>query len=273
MLELSRTVRFCLNADGGFEGGRHNTYAAWPAPRGLARYFELVVTCRGEADSVTGYFINIRDIDTAVRKHVLPNMSDAAQRERSGGPVRLGPLLFEMCDALQPALGHTVFSLALRLTPYTSVLVRVPDMPRFVNYKQRYEFSAAHRLHVPGLSEAENRDVFGKCNNPAGHGHNYTLEVVVRVPVDEAGRSLDIADLDAAVDRHVVTPLDHKHLNHDVPAFADRNPSVENIAGVIWDMLAGNVPGAGDLTEISVWETGKTVCTYRGPETVEPAAD
>ena len=134
----------------------------------------------------------------------------------------------------------------------------------------REEFSAAHRLHVPTLSDQQNRDTFGKCNNPAGHGHNYQFEVVVKSPIDPAGQTLPIQQLDAVVDQHAVQLLDHKHLNIDVPQFAHRNPSVENIVQVIWDMLADPIaalaPGT-TLDELSVWETSKTVCTYRGPTT------
>ncbi len=103
---------------------------------------------------------------------------------------------------------------------------------------------------------------------PASHGHNYRVQVVVRVPIDPAGRTADSAELDAIVNRHAIELLDHKHLNSDVPQFAELNPSVENIVRVIWDMLNGplaELGGGSVLDELSVWETSKTVCTYRGP--------
>lgn len=140
--------------------------------------------------------------------------------------------------------------------------------------RQRYEFSAAHRLHVPGLSDQENREVFGKCNNPAGHGHNYQIEVAVRLPIDPEGQTADAGQIDAIVNQHAIELLDHKHLNTDVPQFAGLNPSVENIVKIIWDMLAGQFNGLGsgaELDELKVWETSKTVCSYRGPGAVEQA--
>ena len=173
----------------------------------------------------------------------------------------------ELIGALNPALQESVVRVELRLTPTYRIAIRSHDMDHAL-IRQQYEFSAAHRLHVPELSDAENRAVFGKCNNPAGHGHNYRLEVAVRVPIDPAGRTADAAELDAIVNRHAIEPLDHKHLNADVPHFADRNPSVENIARVIWDMLEGPLAGLGGgavLDELRVWETSKTVCSYRGP--------
>lgn len=140
--------------------------------------------------------------------------------------------------------------------------------------RQRYEFSAAHRLHVSSLSDDENRKVFGKCNNPAGHGHNYQIEVAVCLSIDPTGHTAPVEEIDAIVNRHAIELLDHKHLNRDVPQFAQLNPSVENISKVIWDMLADKfaVLGLGAmLEEISVWETSKTVCTYRGPGGSKPA--
>ncbi|MEM8738498.1 MAG: 6-carboxytetrahydropterin synthase [Planctomycetota bacterium] len=273
MLELSRTVRFGLSPDeGDDQTPRDNTFSAWPAVRGLGRYYELHVACRGEADPATGYFINIKHIDTAVREGVLPILRSAIGRDgRGGAGVAMGRLMREGFEALQPRLGGSVVRVGLQLAPTLELAVtreglEVGDMGE-VLVKQQYEFSAAHRLHVPGRSDAENRATFGKCNNPAGHGHNYRVEVTVRSPIDASGRTLDVAALDAVVDARVIEKLDHKHLNHDVPEFAERNPSVEHIAQVVWGMLGPGLGGAlagAELAEVAVWETGKTVCVYRG---------
>ncbi|MEM6458777.1 MAG: 6-carboxytetrahydropterin synthase [Planctomycetota bacterium] len=275
MLDLTRTVRFCLTPDPADDDTpRSNTYSAWPAPRGLPRYYELHVTCRGEADPRTGYFINIKHIDTAVRGHALPLLRAAVADEPAAAATPMGTLMRDLLAVLNPALDHTVTRLGLQLTPRIEIAVTPAPESKLtmdrVQLSQEYEFSAAHRLHVPEYSDEENRQTFGKCNNPAGHGHNYRVRIVVDAPIDPAGHTLAVADLDAAVDRHVIEHLDHKHLNRDVPAFADRNPSVEHIAQVVWGMLVDALPrefpGAGvTLAEVSVWETGKTVCTYRGP--------
>jgi len=268
MLELSRTVRFCLSPDpGDAEAPRRNTFAAWPPMRGLGRYYELKVTCRGTADPQTGYFINIKQIDTAVREAVLPQLRRAVANEAAAARAPVAGLLAAALDALQPALSHSVQTLELWLCPtlsYTLSSNPGRDTMTQVLLKQQYEFSAAHRLHVPAFSDEENRATFGKCNNPAGHGHNYRVEVVASCPVDAHGRTLEPAKLDAAVDEHLIEVLDHTHLNVDVPAFAALNPSVEHIAVVAWGMLKGKLPGGATLHEVSVWETGKTVCTYRG---------
>lgn len=270
MLELSRRVRFCVNDPvaqlPATPGRRSNTFAAWPAMHGLGRYYELNIRCRGEADAQTGYFINIRQIDQAVRDHALPLFQQAVAQPDGGATVPLGRLLRQVTETLQPPLRGTVIAVELCLTPTYALTMRSNDMASVV-IEQQYEFSAAHRLHVPELTETENRDIFGKCNNPAGHGHNYRVRVAVRVGIDEHGRSLSVQALDDLVDEHVIQPLDHKHLNLDVPQFADLNPSVENIARVIWGMLEkplSALPQAPALEAVSVWETQKTVCTYRG---------
>ena len=271
MLELSRTVRFCLSGDpADLRTPRHNTFSAWPAMRGLGRYYELAVTCRGQADPQTGYFINITQIDRVVRDHALPLLNGCLADERTAAEISMGRLMNDLLQAISPGLGDTVDQITLGLTPYLRLTTKSHDMEH-VFLHQQYEFSAAHRLHVPTLSDEENRDVFGKCNNPAGHGHNYRVEVTARCPIDAHGRTIEPATLDAIVDRAVIEKLDHKHLNTDVPEFAELNPSVENIVRVIWTMLAGKLPGGAVLDEVRVWETGKTVCAYRGePLTNQP---
>lgn len=232
--------------------------------RGLGRYYELHVRCRGDVDPLTGYFINIKHIDAAVRDTVLPMLQGKASSSGDASRQPMGSLMREMMELLQPRLHQSVVGLMLQLTPCYSLSIRSHDM-NGVLIRQQFEFSAAHRLHVPGYSEERNRDIFGKCNNPSGHGHNYKLEVCLRSPIDEQGHTCAVDAIDELVDRTVIQKLDHKHLNVDVPQFAKLNPSVENIAKVIHEMLKPQLPALGvELEEVSVWETGKTVCTYRG---------
>ena len=264
MLELSRTVRFCLSGDlGDLDAPKDNTFSSWPAMRGLGRYYELEVTCRGEADPQTGYFINIKAIDQAVREQALPILMERIADEAGASAMPMGAMMRQLIEAIDPPLNGTVCRARLVLTPTLSLGIERDDMDHIV-MRQQYEFSAAHRLHVPTLSDQENRETFGKCNNPAGHGHNYRVEVAARCPIDAQGRTLEPAALDAVVDREAIEKLDHKHLNTDVPEFAELNPSVEHIVKVIWQMLDGRMPGLAKLDEVKVWETGKTVCAYRG---------
>lgn len=133
-----------------------------------------------------------------------------------------------------------------------------------VQLTQSFEFSAAHRLHVPRLSDEENRRVFGKCNNPNGHGHNYVVEVSVSGRPDaQTGCLLPLPRFEEIVKARVIDRLDHTHLNRDTREFAEVNPSVENIAVVIWNLLCDHVSPAR-LSSVRVYETPKTYAEYRG---------
>jgi 6-pyruvoyltetrahydropterin/6-carboxytetrahydropterin synthase len=128
---------------------------------------------------------------------------------------------------------------------------------------RRYRFAASHRLHSPQLSEEENCRVFGKCNNPHGHGHNYVLEVSLSGDVDPAtGMIANLSDLDAFVDRQVLDEFDHKSLNEDVAVFRDQVPTTENLCLEIFRRLK-TFPHA-TLERIRVEETGNNSFEYSG---------
>jgi len=286
MIELSRTVRFCLNGPASRASDedspelppqqpplRHNGFSAWPPMRGLGRYYQLHVSCAGEADPATGYFISIKLIDRAVADTVLPYLDHLIATTTTPAAIPMGLLMQKLISLLQAPLGHTVVAFRLDLTPYYTLTIRSREMNHVILH-QEYEFAAAHRLHAPQLSPDENREVFGKCNNPSGHGHNYRLRIAVRVPITPEGDVLPVEDLDGAIDRSVIQKLDHKHLNIDVPQFAALNPSVENIAMVAYDMAQEAIaPLPIELEEVKVWETDKTVCTYRGPSPSNTGSD
>jgi 6-pyruvoyltetrahydropterin/6-carboxytetrahydropterin synthase len=128
---------------------------------------------------------------------------------------------------------------------------------------RRYRFCASHRLHSAHLTEEENGRVFGKCNNPYGHGHNYVLEVSMSGEVDPAtGMIANLADLDAFVERQVLEEFDHKSLNEDVAAFRDKVPTTENLCIEIFERLK-TFPRA-KLERIRVQETGNNSFEYAG---------
>ena len=108
-----------------------------------------------------------------------------------------------------------------------------------IRVTRRYRFAASHRLHAPSLPDEENRELYGKCNNPFGHGHNYVLDVTAAGPLDErTGRAVDVAALDGIVREQVLRPFDHGNLNYDVPEFAgDLVPTSENLGREIWRRL------------------------------------
>ncbi|KAI1896612.1 hypothetical protein AGOR_G00096560 [Albula goreensis] len=125
-------------------------------------------------------------------------------------------------------------------------------------------FSACHRLHSKSLSDEENRKIFGKCNNPNGHGHNYKVEVTVRGKIDRVtGMVMNLTDLKKHIEEAIMIPLDHKNLDEDVPYFADVVSTTENLAVYIWDSLVKLLP-PGLLYEIKIYETEKNIVVYRG---------
>ncbi len=147
---------------------------------------------------------------------------------------------------------------------------RAPNQQRarrtVVYLTRKAEFSASHFYHNPEFTAEENRRLFGKCNNPHGHGHNYTLEVTVRGPVDpRSGFVVDLKDLKEVLNREVLDALDHRFLNKEVPEFFHAIPTTENLAIVIWNRLQTKLKVAA-LHRVRVYETADLFVDYYGEE-------
>jgi 6-pyruvoyltetrahydropterin/6-carboxytetrahydropterin synthase len=128
---------------------------------------------------------------------------------------------------------------------------------------RRYNFPASHRLHNDAMSEAENIKVFGKCNNPFGHGHNYALEITLAGPVDDqTGMVCNLADLDDFVNREILAVFDHSNLN-TLPAFSVSIPSTENLCREIYGIVQKGFRPA-KLDKIRIEETAKNSFEYAG---------
>lgn len=134
-----------------------------------------------------------------------------------------------------------------------------------IRVTRKYRFSASHRLHAPGLSEAQNFEIYGKCNNPYGHGHNYAIEVSARGPVEpRSGHAVDRATLDRLVEDQVLRPFDHRNLNAESPAFQNAVPTTENLAREIYERLKHQwhsvFPGEWPLLEkVRIVETPRNI--------------
>jgi 6-pyruvoyltetrahydropterin/6-carboxytetrahydropterin synthase len=135
-----------------------------------------------------------------------------------------------------------------------------------------YAFAASHRLHSPRLDAEANRRTYGKCNNPYGHGHNYTLEVSARGPADETtGLAVCLGELDTLVNREVTAQFDHSNLNADIAAFRELVPTTENLAFEIGRRLKRNwsavFPGEWPkLERIRIVETARNIFELRADE-------
>ena len=131
---------------------------------------------------------------------------------------------------------------------------------------RKIEFSASHLYHNPAFSAEENRRVFGKCNNPHGHGHNYVLEVTIAGDPDPVtGMVFDLRELKEIMNAEVVDVMDHRFLNREVPPFDRVVPTTENIAVEIWKRLERRIPGPGTrLKNVRLYETADLYVDYGG---------
>jgi len=262
VIRLSREIRFSLAPDQNFDS--RNSWAGWPSSNQLVPWLILRSIIAGNIDPETGFVCNVARIDDLLRSVIKDSMIN-----------REGPTTAEQC--LQETMVQIIkrwdldaelLSIELELTPYLKYSQQPKD-PRMLTLTQQFEFSAAHRLHCETYNEEKNRNTFGKCNNPNGHGHNYVVDVSLQRRVEEnnggdSGEVISLHELEATVKREVIDRLDHKHLNLDVDYFQRINPTVENIAVAIWQWLHGQF-GQADLKSVRVYETPKTWAEYCGP--------
>ncbi len=141
-------------------------------------------------------------------------------------------------------------------------------MPK-VKVTRRYRFSASHRLHTPLLDDTRNLEVYGKCNNPYGHGHDYLLEVAIAGEPDAAtGRLMPLKDLDRFVERVILKAVEHRDLNKEVAEFANLVPTTENLAAVVAARLNSAWPsesagGMARLEKVRIHETKRNIFEVR----------
>ena len=131
---------------------------------------------------------------------------------------------------------------------------------------KRFHFSASHRVYNPGWNDAKNFEVFGKCSNPSGHGHNYVLEVTVSGDPDaNTGYIMDLGELKKIVWNDLIDKVDHKHFNNDVEFMKGVNPTVENIVTSFWKIIEPKIKSANrKLFSLKLFETENNIVEYRG---------
>jgi 6-pyruvoyltetrahydropterin/6-carboxytetrahydropterin synthase len=252
-VRLSREVRFSGGIDPS-AGVGGNSFAGNPLSDEPVPQWTLTVELAGEIDMQTGMLVNIREVDELVRGAVVGSF-------RTVSPGTAPLLLRKAWMLVKNRPGRAkIDALTLAISPWLRCRIsdEVQDMMEFT---ERFEFSAAHRLHSEHLTDAQNAVTFGKCNNPHGHGHNYELEITVIGPLGADGRIIPLQTFHDIVNRKVIDRMDHRHLNIELPEFARLNPTVENIAMVIFNSLSGQFPPSVKLQRVRVWETPKTSCT------------
>ncbi|OUU93399.1 MAG: hypothetical protein CBC35_05570 [Planctomycetes bacterium TMED75] len=272
---LSRTTRLLIEPgrDSDQNEGPGNNHAGWPTPIGLSAWYEVDVEVEAAPDPETGYIIGIDVIDRAVRAAATPLLRAALLGDSRIG---IGTLVAQIKDRTAEQLSQHPQTLRLRLSPRHEVAWRsnsrtlqkstpMTSSQDTLLLREDFEFAASHRLHCPDQSDEWNQKTFGKCNNAQGHGHNYRVQVVAETTMDSHGMpELGFERLETIVKEQVLNRFDHKHLNDQCREFETLNPSVENIARVCRDLLAGPIGEAGGTFDsVTVWETEKTSCTCR----------
>ena len=258
---LRRRAQF---SSGTADGGGHN--------------YVCELTVGGAIDPRTGMVVNIKDVDAVLKSRVLSVLGGrtldrdvAAFHDTPPTPENIVRWLWGQCaPALPPPAPLTRLTLWAAPTEWAELARLDPsgDAP-MLTVTRAYDFSASHRLHSQHLSDAENAEIFGKCNWANGHGHNYEVEITLAGEPDAAtGRVVCPEVLDRIVDEEILKPFDHRHLNFDVPEFRDLNPTSENLTKVIWAKLArrlvGEALGAARLFKVTVRETARNYFEYFG---------
>jgi 6-pyruvoyltetrahydropterin/6-carboxytetrahydropterin synthase len=236
-----------------------NGYGGIPAIEGLAFFYTIRVSLVGDLDRQSSYVRNIKEIDDRVRSLAVPALKALINAGRFTFASAMDALSQQLTGAWP---GARVTRIALSTSPHQTISIE-PSEPKMIRLSQQFEFAAAHRLHNPDLDDATNRATFGKCNNPHGHGHNYQVEVTLLGTPDASGTLMPVSRFEQIVEQHAISLLDHKFLNIEVEAFKTLNPSVENIAKVIYQMLNPHLKTDHcALASVTVWETPKTYAEY-----------
>ncbi len=265
MHTLARRVRFSINPFLSQDSIGFNSFSSKPAGEGLSIFLELSVELAGAVEPSTGFIVNVSDIDRHVRESVVPIFTERIQADfhkaKHIGFSDVAVLLRSSWSRLADKFGKAMLSrLSLKLNPFREVAMHSQDTG-LIYFSEKFEFAAMHKLWNDDFSKQRNFEVFGKCANPTGHGHNYVVEVTIKKPIGDS--LFSIADFEKIVDDELIKVVDHKSLNVDVPEFNKLNPTVENIAAFAWAKLAGKF-GQTSLHCITVWETDRTYCSYYG---------
>ncbi len=254
-----------------------------PGETGRGHDYLVELTVGGEINPRTGMVVNIKDVDAVLKAQVVQPMNGklldedfSLFQDTPPTPENLVRFVWEQCAyALLPEgrLAHVT------LWPTATLKAELSRMPLELEtpllfVTRLYDFSASHRLHSSALPDAENAEIFGKCNWENGHGHNYEVEVTLTGdPNPATGQLWDGACLDRIVKEQVLDPYDHKHLNYDAADFRDLNPTSENLTVVIWNNLSRRLDREAThgarLYRVAVRETARNFFEYYGNAAAE----
>lgn len=240
-------------------------FGLWASPYNHGHNYVLDVTVDGEVEERTGMVVNIKTLDEVVRDRIVSQLDGKSLNDE----VNFFQAHTSSVENLLRFVKESLSRSGVLPAGTNLVAIRVEETPLLygemthltgswkTSITRVYEFAAAHRLHSESLSQDENLDLFGKCNNPSGHGHNFVLEVTVEgEPNPVTGMIADIGAIDERVNELVVERYDHKHLNVDVPEFSGRVVTSEVLAAEIFKTLDGKLPAK--LGRVRLFETARS---------------
>ncbi len=241
-------------------------FGEFASPYNHGHNYILDVEVSGSIDAKTGMVVNIKRIDDVLKQKIVAQFDGKSINDEVSHflskPSSLEGLMTYIVDELtQPGvLPPEVALTKIRLEEMPTLYgeLTMDNAGRSISLTRTYEFAASHRLHSPFLSEQENIDLFGKCNNPAGHGHNYLLEVTLTGEPDiQTGMIANLDEIDRHVESLIVDRYDHRNLNEDLPEFQGRTTTSEVVAMEIFERLNGQLPAS--LTRIRLHETARNM--------------
>lgn len=251
-------------------------FGKWASRWGHGHNYEIELSVAGQLDEATGMVVNITDVDKALKRAIQPlrdkHLTYEVPHFATNPPTteNIAAYIAQRFNAefTDPAARLTKIIVAETPTLSASVEFREfqeSNTKQMVSLTRSLDFAAAHRLHAQGLSDNENLAIFGKCNNPHGHGHNYGVEVTVSGEIDpKTGMIVDLVALDKVLDTEIMERYDHKHLNDDTEDFSHTNPTSENLTLAIWNHLVEKIPAPARLKRVVVRETDRNYFEYEG---------
>ena len=245
-------------------------FGRWASPWGHGHNYVVEAALAGDVSPRDGMVVNITAVDAVLKREIVEALGDKHLSYEVPHFQSIVPTLENIAAFAAARFTAAFDDPAARLTRLTvwetPTLWATLDLERnLVTLTRSFDFAASHRLHAPGLTDAENLEIFGKCNNPHGHGHNYGVEVTVAGDPDPVtGMLVDLQKLDAVLEQEVMGRFDHKSLNADVPEFAGINPTSENLTLAIWSALESKIPEPARLHRVVVRETDRNYFEYSG---------
>jgi len=248
-LRLTRAITFHLHPHNG-----HLVMGVCQHPHLTAAHFTLWITIGDHFDHESGFVVNVSEIDLAFK---------TALKNNTHSPNNHYQIIQIAHQIITDAFDFFhLFSLKLDVHNQLTISKTFSEDGAMIKITKKYEICAAHWLNNDTWTKEKNIDVFGKCHNIGGHGHNYTLEVTVKGEPDNATGELDLSGVDETIIAEIYDRFDHRNLN-DLPQFAHLNPTVENMVQVCWQLISGKFKHV-TLCKIGIWETPKTYAQYCG---------